>query len=118
MKVTDSVNGTYEMENIKIDLDGMAQIWINRKEIQEGKNPKATIHTNLPTLKEELRDFAMMYPMLVTILVDDPEAEENPEADLGTMQAVLHTTDTHAARLLVNPQEGTIQLTVEELGES
>ena len=115
MKVVDSINGVYETEETVIDVDGAAKIWISRKAEQEDGSRQATVYTNLPTLKEEIREYAECFPDLVAILVDDPEAEAEPETDTGVMQAVFRDTGKFAPRLLINPQDGVISMTLEEV---
>ena len=92
-----------EYQHIRMNFEGQGHVTIRRRVKDDGK---AVIYTDMPTLKRDLRVLAATNPELVTMLVDDPESEENPEADTGVIQALTKVVNGVEVALLILPESG------------
>lgn len=118
MKIMDSVIGEYEAEEIRLDFDGTGKVFIRTK--KQDNDGKAVIYTDLPKLKENIRQFEKSFPELITILTDDPVSDATREdgsidedkllADNGMMQAAFHAADNGSIALVITPVEKFIEL--------
>ena len=118
MKFVDSVNGEFETEEIKISFESGARVFVRIGDSDD--EGRATIYTDQPELKAKIREFAEAYPEVVSVLVDDPEADATMEdgnidamklyEDRGMLQAVFQTAIDWEVGLLLNTATGEAEL--------